>query len=145
MARQARKRKSLLSNHDMDDAMVKPQVQLLRSARTQAQSVKMSVMVTNHWIASGEREPSQWLRTVYLTKAARLRSHAGNYRRVFQGRASSKRIVAILFNSKHHIVGGNGIVVQRGRGNPLTRPRTRSAVGCGVLGDVRPGDLDLSW
>jgi hypothetical protein len=45
-----------------------------------------------------------------MANTARLLSHAGNYRRVFQGRGSRKRLVAILFNSKRHIVGGNGIM-----------------------------------
>jgi hypothetical protein len=163
----------------MYDAMIKPELQLLRSARAHAQFIKMSVLDTDHWIASGEREYAQWLRSVYMThrwdrwhmngagiggvmpsqqgieshhavikrtcapssrastsavvtsilprilrydgenlcssslshigdgpippdmmaKAARLLSHAGNYRRVFQGRRSRKRLVAILFNS----------------------------------------------
>jgi hypothetical protein len=179
LALQARKKRSLLSDAEMYDAMIKPQLQLLRSGCTHAQFIKMSVLVTDHWIASGEREYAQWLRSVYLThrwyrrhmngagiggvipsqqeieshhavikrmcapssrastsavvksilprilrydgenlcssslshigdgpippymmaKAARFLSHAGNYRRVFQGRRSRKRLVAILFNS----------------------------------------------
>jgi hypothetical protein len=55
LARRARKKKYLLSNAEVYDAKIKPQLQLLWLARTHAQFVMMSVLVTDHWIASGER------------------------------------------------------------------------------------------
>jgi hypothetical protein len=60
-----------------------------------------------------------------MAKAVRLLSHAGNYSRVFQGRGSRKRLVAILFNSKRHIVGGNGIV-----GSAVDASRAKRFLSC---------------
>ncbi|ETM99251.1 hypothetical protein PPTG_24458 [Phytophthora nicotianae INRA-310] len=63
-----RQKKSLLEDPEMYESMIKPQVRLLRSARSHSQFVKMSEIVTDHWIENGEAEYARWFRLVYLVR-----------------------------------------------------------------------------
>ncbi|EGZ20607.1 hypothetical protein PHYSODRAFT_491681 [Phytophthora sojae] len=50
------------------DEIIRPGVDLLRSARTHRQFVKMATVITENWIARGERTYAEWSKDVYLTE-----------------------------------------------------------------------------
>ncbi|KAL3674376.1 hypothetical protein V7S43_000332 [Phytophthora oleae] len=66
--RQLRKKKTLLVNDMWFDEMIKPDVYLLRSARTHSQFVKLAAAITDNWTARGENTFAQWFKQVYLTE-----------------------------------------------------------------------------
>jgi len=68
MARNARQKKTLLVNADMYAEMIRPGIDLLRSARTHKQFVKLATVITEHWVAQGEDAYANWFTEVYLAE-----------------------------------------------------------------------------
>jgi len=64
MARQVRKKRSLLVKSETYEEIIQPG----RSARTHKEFTKMAAVVTENWIASSESVYAEWFKDVYLTE-----------------------------------------------------------------------------
>lgn len=97
LARQARKKRTLLSDSKVYDTMIAPQLRMLRSARTHKQFLRISSIIVAHWMAEGEVEYAQWFREVYLVpRWARRYSNAAGIAGVIpsqQGIESHHRVI----------------------------------------------------
>ncbi|KAK1941473.1 hypothetical protein P3T76_007339 [Phytophthora citrophthora] len=68
LVRQLLKKKSLLRKAELFDEMVKPDVYLLKAARTHLQFEKLAIVITDNWTAPGENTFAQWFKDIYLTQ-----------------------------------------------------------------------------
>lgn len=68
VARQTRKKRSLLTDVELYDTVIKPNIDILQAARSHGQFLRMANIITSHWVKIGEREYANWFRAVYLTR-----------------------------------------------------------------------------
>jgi hypothetical protein len=66
LMRQARKKRTILADAEAFDTQVKPDLRVLRSARSHEQFVKIASIITDNWTALGHGEYANWFREIYL-------------------------------------------------------------------------------
>jgi hypothetical protein len=66
LLRQARAKRSMLSDPDLFESLIKPHLRMLRSARSHEQFVRVGEIVLANWESVGETRYSEWFHGVYM-------------------------------------------------------------------------------